>query len=85
MYIVCLSGLATVLVTIFQCRPFQKIFDPSIEGNCIDLKKFWYGNAGINIVTDLAMLAVPWPHILRWKVSKWEKCGIGMMLGLGIL
>lgn len=51
--------LAIVLVCIFQCDPIPKAWLPWIPGTCINLKASFIGNAVPNILTDVAILALP--------------------------
>ena len=51
--------LAIVLVCIFQCDPISKAWLPWSPGTCIDLKASFIGNAVPNIITDIAILALP--------------------------
>ncbi|KAF2967655.1 hypothetical protein GQX73_g5956 [Xylaria multiplex] len=60
--IVNLAGIVLTLLNIFQCHPVQAAFnltDP--PGRCIPLLTEFICSAPVNIVTDLAILALPLP------------------------
>ncbi|PYI34225.1 hypothetical protein BP00DRAFT_423209 [Aspergillus indologenus CBS 114.80] len=51
--------LAIICVSVFQCAPIAKAWDPRLPGSCINLKGSFIGNAVPNIVTDVAILSLP--------------------------
>lgn len=51
--------IAIVCVSIFQCTPIAKTWDPTLPGTCINLKGSFIGNAVPNILTDIAILSLP--------------------------
>lgn len=52
-------AIAIIFVSIFQCTPIARAWDKTIPGHCIDLKASFIGNAIPNIITDIAILALP--------------------------
>ncbi|RAL13867.1 uncharacterized protein BO97DRAFT_442171 [Aspergillus homomorphus CBS 101889] len=51
--------IAIICVSVFQCDPIAKAWNPSLPGTCINLKGSFIGNAVPNIVTDVAILSLP--------------------------
>ncbi|OJJ96610.1 hypothetical protein ASPACDRAFT_46780 [Aspergillus aculeatus ATCC 16872] len=51
--------LAIICVSVFQCDPIAKAWNPNLPGSCINLKGSFIGNAVPNIVTDVAILSLP--------------------------
>ncbi|RAH83220.1 hypothetical protein BO86DRAFT_388091 [Aspergillus japonicus CBS 114.51] len=51
--------LAIICVSVFQCDPIAKAWNPTLPGSCINLKGSFIGNAVPNIVTDVAILSLP--------------------------
>ncbi len=59
-------SLAILFATIFQCTPVSKAWDDNQEGTCISLKSVLMGNAIPNIITDVAILIIPFRQV--WKL-----------------
>lgn len=78
-----LCNIAFILVTIFQCLPVTAIWDKTVKhATCIDSKAFWFSYAMINIVSDVTILALPIPQILKLHLSwrtKLELIAVFMM------
>ncbi|KAL1970435.1 hypothetical protein VTN77DRAFT_4079 [Rasamsonia byssochlamydoides] len=51
--------IAIVFVSVFQCTPVEKTWNPAVPGHCINLKGSFIGNAIPNIMTDIAILSLP--------------------------
>ncbi|KAH1544943.1 hypothetical protein KXV92_003685 [Aspergillus fumigatus] len=73
--------IGTVFSSIFQCTPVQWAFNKSLpdRGTCINMTAFWYANAAFNILTDLVLIALPIPVVLKLQLppkSKIALCGI---------
>ena len=64
-----------IFTAAFQCMPTSLLWDPTgdPDGHCIDIIKFFVGNAVPNIVTDFALLVLPLPHIWRLQVPGTQK------------
>lgn len=78
LWVVVMYGIAIPIVCIFSCRPINSWWDRSIQGQkCINLTAFWYINASLNIVTDIAVVALPLyvlkdlnlPRRQKWAVN----------------
>lgn len=77
---------ASVTTSIFQCSPVKYAYDKSGgNGTCIDLTKFWYGNAGYNIGTDLIIITMPALLIRLLRLAKRTKIALMGVFGLGAL
>ncbi|GIC93624.1 putative plasma membrane protein Pth11-like [Aspergillus udagawae] len=73
--------VGSVFSSIFQCTPVQWAFNKSLPGHgtCINMTAFWYANAVFNILTDLVLIALPIPVVLKLQLplkSKVALCGI---------
>ncbi|OOQ81530.1 putative integral membrane protein [Penicillium brasilianum] len=51
--------IAIICVSVFQCNPIAKAWNFALPGACINLKGSFIGNAVPNILTDIAILALP--------------------------
>ncbi|KAI0394120.1 fucose permease [Xylariaceae sp. FL0594] len=83
--IVNLAGGVLTLLNIFQCRPIEAAFnltDP--PGQCIPLLTEFICSAPVNIVTDLAILALPLPVLTSMRLPPRQKIILIMTFALGI-
>ncbi|RLL97479.1 hypothetical protein CFD26_106816 [Aspergillus turcosus] len=78
--------VGTVFSSIFQCTPVQWAFDKSLpgRGTCINMTAFWYANAAFNILSDLVLIALPVPVVLKLQLPRKSKVAICGIFGLGI-
>ena len=74
-----------IMVSLLQCIPMAKTWDPTLEGHCINLKGSFIGNAIPNIMTDVAILALPMPQVWNLHTSVSQKCQISFIFLLGSL
>ncbi|KAK4252367.1 integral membrane protein [Corynascus novoguineensis] len=82
--IVAMYCAASILVTIFQCRPVIRAFDKDTPGTCIDTAKFWFANAGFSIATDIIILLLPMPLIWKLGAPKGQKYALMGVFAVGI-
>lgn len=71
--------------TIWQCVPVAGAWDKSLNAKCIDSAQFWVAYAVMNVLTDVMVLALPIPPILRLQLQPRDKillCGIFTLGGL---
>ncbi|TGJ87045.1 hypothetical protein E0Z10_g1767 [Xylaria hypoxylon] len=83
--IVNLAGSVLTLLNIFQCRPVEAAFnmtDP--PGQCIPLLTEFICSAPVNIVTDLAILALPLPVLTSMRLPPRQKIILIITFALGI-
>ncbi|KAI1139363.1 hypothetical protein F5Y05DRAFT_412463 [Hypoxylon sp. FL0543] len=79
----CLWAIAAIMIAwalscglsaVFQCRPISHMWDPLVEEQfCINYGISLLVSGVINIATDLTILAMPIPMVLRLHVSKQKK------------
>ncbi|KAE9365759.1 hypothetical protein N431DRAFT_487684 [Stipitochalara longipes BDJ] len=79
--------IAIFLTTIFQCIPVARFWDPTIPGgHCIQSSSFYGAGAGITILTDIMVLALPIWIVSRLKnVTMRTRVAIWAILSLGVL
>ncbi|TDZ26720.1 L-fucose-proton symporter [Colletotrichum orbiculare MAFF 240422] len=83
--IVNLAGTVLTLLNIFQCRPVQAAWEPNrIDVQCIPLLTEFICSAPINIVTDLAILALPIPVLTGMRLPPRQKIILVLTFTLGI-
>jgi fucose permease len=83
--IVNLAGVVLTFMNIFQCRPVDAAWNPSVKDkSCIPLLTEFICSAPVNIVTDLAILALPIPVLTGMKLPQRQKVILVLTFSLGI-
>ncbi|PVH77142.1 hypothetical protein DL98DRAFT_424172 [Cadophora sp. DSE1049] len=75
--------ISIIMVSIFQCTPIERTWNPAIPGHCINLKASFIGNAIPNILTDVAILALPMQQVWSLHTSTMQKAQISFVFLLG--
>ncbi|XXH03718.1 hypothetical protein Hte_010124 [Hypoxylon texense] len=83
--IVNIAGTVLTLINIFQCRPVPAAFDP-FDGSayCIPLLTEFICSAPVNVVTDLAILALPLPVLTSMRLPRRQKVILIFTFALGV-
>lgn len=76
-------GISQVLVGIFICTPIAGFWDSNVAATCIPNLPQWYANAAGNILTDIAVLVMPFPLLKRLNLPKQQKVLLFGIFGLG--
>lgn len=60
----------------FECDNPSDAWLPSFpsSGDCMDLRIVYYSSAAVNILTDLAVLAIPLQPLFRLNINRRRKC-----------
>lgn len=84
--IVNVAGTVLTFLNIFQCRPIVAAFSYSYTGQaqCIPLLTEFICSAPVNIVTDLAILALPIPVLTGMRLPRRQKYILVITFSLGI-
>ncbi|KAK3686129.1 hypothetical protein B0T22DRAFT_538324 [Podospora appendiculata] len=86
-YLICItvSGLWTVLSTVFNCWPVEYYwnFATGMAGSCMDKSAITFTNAGLNIFTDVILIAVPIPLLWRLQIPRRQKIVLMCLFGVG--
>ncbi|KAG9232644.1 hypothetical protein BJ875DRAFT_514113 [Amylocarpus encephaloides] len=89
MVVLVLSCIAGTLTQVFQCIPLHRFWDINDHGHsCFDQLAAWRWGSLSHIVTDLIMIALPIPTILKLGLSWKDKIGVSLTLlmgGIGII
>ncbi|KAJ5091790.1 hypothetical protein NUU61_006660 [Penicillium alfredii] len=79
-------GLVFVFVTIFQCKPISSFWDKSIKNpQCLPNEPLWMSFSVINIIFDLAILALPIYPLSQLRLPRAKKIGLLVVFGMGAL
>ena len=76
-------GLSSILVNIFQCRPFHKAWDQDVPGFCVNLNIFFYFNANIMLATDLVLYIMPVIFTRNLQLRRPQRIGLNGLFALG--
>jgi len=70
--------ISQVLATCLQCFPLSYLWDPTAHpgGHCLDFNTLWRWGSFPNIVTDIFMLILPLPCLLKLHLSTRDKIGL---------
>lgn len=77
--------IAIWAVCIWQCDPIKRAWLPWIDGTCINLKASFIGNAIPNIISDIAILAMPVGQVWKLHLPTAQKLSLCFMFLLGSL
>ncbi|KAI1208290.1 uncharacterized protein F4807DRAFT_158795 [Annulohypoxylon truncatum] len=70
---------------IFACVPRKKIWEPDIEGHCINTKSTTVGGCAVNMVIDYLILIIPLAAVSRLQLSTARKLRAAAVFTVGIL
>ncbi|KAI1336543.1 major facilitator superfamily domain-containing protein [Xylariaceae sp. FL0016] len=85
--VVNIAGLVLTFMNIFQCSPVQAAFNPNVKpgsAKCIPLLTEFICSAPVNIVTDLAILALPLPVLTGMRLPPRQKVILIITFAIGI-
>ncbi|KAJ5692632.1 hypothetical protein N7462_002055 [Penicillium macrosclerotiorum] len=74
-----------VIVSITECSPIAKFWDPTLPGTCINEIAFFRWNGAGNMILDVVVLCLPYPMAWRLQVTLRQKLiltGIFLLGGL---
>ncbi|TLS31583.1 hypothetical protein PpBr36_03905 [Pyricularia pennisetigena] len=65
--------LACWVAACLQCVPLVKTWNPWVQGQCINLFLTQLCISVPSIIVDIAILALPIPHVLKLQLSTWQR------------
>ncbi|KAK4035178.1 hypothetical protein C8A01DRAFT_48565 [Parachaetomium inaequale] len=80
--------VSTTIAAILTCVPVQSAWSAwtgTAEGVCCDNNTFWWAHSAINIATDLWILALPIPQLLKLQLGRKKKIYLVMMFSVGLV
>ncbi|PVH98540.1 hypothetical protein DM02DRAFT_566160, partial [Periconia macrospinosa] len=81
---VALSGLWSLFGSVFICYPVAYFWDNSIKGGkCLNRYGVWFSTAGLNILTDFALIILPMPVLQSMALPKKQKRALMFVFALG--
>lgn len=86
MAVVALLGTSGFLATMLICHPFAYNWDLSISGGSCGSQSAIFAVFGImNLVTDVVVLTMPIPSLLRLRMPFWKKASLLATFTVGFL
>jgi hypothetical protein len=84
MFVVVGYNIALLGPLIFPCTPFKKTWDVTItEGSCIDRTPVFMATAVLNMITDLLLLILPIPMVVKLHMPRAQKMGLICAFSIG--
>lgn len=77
--IIVLQGVISFILAFSICRPFRYFWTQAVDindGTCGNVMLFYKSYSIPSLVTDVAMLLLPWPILLRLQMPTSEKIGL---------
>jgi hypothetical protein len=79
-------AVSVTLEALLLCRPLAANWDPTTQGGvCGDRDTVYVSSGALNVMTDLMVIALPLPHILRLNLALHRKLGLLFMFSMGTL
>ncbi|MCJ1239041.1 hypothetical protein MMC14_007034 [Varicellaria rhodocarpa] len=75
---------AAFIVTIFECTPRAKIWDPNLPGQCINVPQLFTANGVICVISDLMILLMPIYWVFQLQMPTKRKFGVAAIFATGI-
>jgi hypothetical protein len=76
-------GWTFFFLVAFQCLPITKIWNPRIEGHCINLVPALITSAVVSVCIDLALIVIVIPRVIQLKLRKPQKIALLVIVNLG--
>ncbi|RGP73804.1 hypothetical protein FSPOR_1498 [Fusarium sporotrichioides] len=84
LFLVAGYNLTITLVILFGCVPFEKSWDHTmLEGTCVNRPAVYTCTAGLGILSDLILLVMPLPMVLRSQIPRRQKAGLVVLFAIG--
>jgi hypothetical protein len=77
--IIILQGFIALILAFSICRPFRYFWTQAVDvndGTCGDVMLFYKSYSIPSLVTDVMMLVLPWPILLKLRIPTSEKIGL---------
>ena len=79
------TQVAIFFAAIFPCKPVAKAWDPFLEGTCIDQKPIYQATAITGVISDVFLIAIPIPMVVKLQLPRRQKIGLMLMFMVGAM
>lgn len=84
MFVVVGANFALIFAFIFACHPVKRGWDLTItEGSCINRAALYVSTAVLNMLTDILLLLLPIPMVVRLQMPRIQKFGLILIFAVG--
>ena len=83
--VICLFYFSLGMSKILQCVPREKIWNPKVDGQCVNLSILLDASGMFNILSDVVLLLIPLKGLWSLKLEKRRKVGIYVIFTVGIM
>lgn len=83
---IAVSSTIITLINLFHCNPVRGGWDhdPALGAKCYDPSIFYYVYSSLNVVTDILLVVIPIPILLKLQLPPKVKIGLVVMFAGGI-
>lgn len=79
------SSSAVTLISLFGCTPIHGGWDRSVPAKCVDTALFFYVYTLRVACTDVLLMALPIPVLMRMQQQRCVTVGLGVIFASGLL
>ncbi|KAF1951578.1 hypothetical protein CC80DRAFT_495977 [Byssothecium circinans] len=72
------------MLEIFSCTPREKLWNPIVEGKCIDRHAYQVASAVMNMASEMLILLLPQRVIWNLSLTRTQRLGLSLLFALGI-
>lgn len=86
MFVVAGSSIGIFFASVFPCTPLHKAWDLTLAadvGSCIDRPAMFQATAGLGVATDVIILCIPIPMVVRLQLSFKKKMALLGLFSIG--
>lgn len=74
-----------IILGLVQCTPMERIWNPTVEGTCLNTTAIFLANAALHITTDVSLLLLPITQVIKLRVELVVKLSLISIFMLGAL
>ncbi|PVH93391.1 hypothetical protein DM02DRAFT_662000 [Periconia macrospinosa] len=84
-FLVFASGIASSIVSMTYCIPWEKLWIPTHPGYCVDIKAFFTASSALNMVLDIVIFILPIPLLWALKLPTRQRLCLVVVFALGLI
>ncbi|KAF2714584.1 hypothetical protein K504DRAFT_478026 [Pleomassaria siparia CBS 279.74] len=78
-------NISNIFGAFLICRPLARNWDVTVPGTCGSQPKFYFSMGIMNIIADVALIALPMPYLYKLRMSMQKKLVAMGMLSIGVI
>ncbi|KAI0547160.1 hypothetical protein F4679DRAFT_555047 [Xylaria curta] len=79
------SYLGTTLAYLLACIPREKIWNPTVNGRCLNQRNVIVSTPALNLISDVMILIVPVVEVFKLQMPLRRKLSVAAIFGVGVL